>query len=192
VAYSLDVRLSGAAEGVVTRQAELPKGCQPLLTPDDCDLAEKITKADPKVAKLLKDRYGITDLSLVAADPWSVHIAASDFPPLDWRSDGIPARLVQTFLYLRDDPDDNHYAHPVSHIPPPSFNGIKQITWLPVYLSPRTTTIVSLRSCRPRALTRFPNVFLFALSSSTRGFSNRLIFEITHASLTTTYLRRIN
>lgn len=42
-----------------------------MLTPDDCNDAEEIAKADAQVQKLLKAR-GITDLSLVAADPWSV------------------------------------------------------------------------------------------------------------------------
>jgi Cu2+-containing amine oxidase len=47
------------------------KSAQPLLTPDDCSDAEEIAKADPQVQQILKQR-GITDLDLVAADPWSV------------------------------------------------------------------------------------------------------------------------
>lgn len=47
------------------------EGAQPLLTPDDCNDAEEIAKADPRVRELLKAR-GINDLDLVAADPWSV------------------------------------------------------------------------------------------------------------------------
>lgn len=52
---------------------------------------------------------------LLACDPWSYHVTEEDRsrPPLGWRDDGIPPRLVQTFLYMRDDADDNHYAHPV-------------------------------------------------------------------------------
>ena len=44
---------------------------QPLLTPEDCILAEDIAKADPEVAAMVKEAYGITDLSLLACDPWS-------------------------------------------------------------------------------------------------------------------------
>jgi hypothetical protein len=44
---------------------------QPLLTPEDCLLAEEIVKADSEIVELLKNQYGITDLSLVACDPWS-------------------------------------------------------------------------------------------------------------------------
>ena len=50
---------------------EQVRGAQPLLTPDDCSDAEEIAKADAQVQQLLKQR-GITDLDLVAADPWSV------------------------------------------------------------------------------------------------------------------------
>ncbi len=47
------------------------KGKQPLMTPEDCILAEDIAKADPEVAAMVKEAYGITDLSLLACDPWS-------------------------------------------------------------------------------------------------------------------------
>lgn len=47
------------------------KGMQPMLTPDDCFDAEEIAKADAGVRTLLAAR-GITDLSLVVCDPWSV------------------------------------------------------------------------------------------------------------------------
>lgn len=40
----------------------LGEGFQPLLSPDDCDLAEQIVKLDAGVAKLLEERYGITDI----------------------------------------------------------------------------------------------------------------------------------
>ncbi|CAN0232551.1 unnamed protein product, partial [Ectocarpus sp. 4 AP-2014] len=97
----------------------LGQGFQPLLSPDDCDLAEKIVKLDAGVAKLLEERYGITDIGLLACDPWSYHVTVDDrsTPPLGWRDDGLPARLVQTFLYMRDDADDNHYAHPLDMLP---------------------------------------------------------------------------
>lgn len=52
---------------------QLPPGFHPLATPDDCADAEAIAKADPKLAALLKERYGVTDMDLVAGDPWSIH-----------------------------------------------------------------------------------------------------------------------
>ena len=46
------------------------EGVEPLASPDDCLLAEQIAKADPKVREMLKMR-GVTDMDLVACDPWS-------------------------------------------------------------------------------------------------------------------------
>lgn len=60
---------------------------QPLASPDDCFLAEEIVKANVEVQSLLKEKYGITDMSMVVCDPWSVHL-----PP-------VPGRLIQTFMY---------------------------------------------------------------------------------------------
>lgn len=48
--------------------------------------------------------------------PAGVHISDPKYAPLR-RSDGRVARLVQTFLYLRLDPDDNAYAHPIDILP---------------------------------------------------------------------------
>jgi hypothetical protein len=65
------------------------EGVQPLLSPDDCFDAEAIVKGDAGVVELLASRYGLTDLALVACDPWSVHAAPQD------------GRLVQLFMYNR-------------------------------------------------------------------------------------------
>ena len=46
------------------------EGVQPLASPDDCFDAEAIAKADQKVQERL-GLYGITDVDLVACDPWS-------------------------------------------------------------------------------------------------------------------------
>ena len=39
-------------------------------------MAEDIAKKDPEVQRKLREEYGITDLSLVACDPWSGVLAA--------------------------------------------------------------------------------------------------------------------
>lgn len=52
---------------LVWRQVE---GVQPMVTIEDCVEAEEIVKADEGIKALLKERYGITDMSMVAADPW--------------------------------------------------------------------------------------------------------------------------
>ena len=42
-----------------------------MAHPEDCLLAEEVAKNDYEVQRKLRKEYGITDLSLVACDPWS-------------------------------------------------------------------------------------------------------------------------
>ncbi|KAI3429769.1 hypothetical protein D9Q98_010082 [Chlorella vulgaris] len=98
------VRLSGGPSKVIS-WAEM-EGVQPLATPEDCELAEALAKADPEVQRILSEVYGIEDIAMVACDPWSVHL-----PPM-------AGRLIQTFMYQRGGSlDDNHYAHPLDFVP---------------------------------------------------------------------------
>lgn len=113
IASELTVDL--AKQAVVDVQ-DLPPGTQPMFTPNDCDLAEEIVQTSEKVQQVLKDRYGISDIKTIACDPWSVHLACDEDRKLTQTESGVPARLVQTFLYQRQygkDMEDNHYAHPV-------------------------------------------------------------------------------
>lgn len=116
----------------VSFSKELPKGVQPLLTPEDCDLAEAIVQSSPEMAAIMKERYGITDMSKVACDPWSVHLAnETDREMTFWREDGVPGRLVQTFLYLRmygEGMEDNVYSHPIDIVPVVDLNARKVVT----------------------------------------------------------------
>ncbi len=41
-----------------------------MVTIEDCVEAEELVKADKGIQALLRERYGITDMSMVAADPW--------------------------------------------------------------------------------------------------------------------------
>ena len=154
-----------------------------LATPDDCELAETIAKADTQVQAMLRER-NITRLDLVACDPWSGEFRSScswrlsplpdqfssfmtvmdevkasliqpgtqrkrlasfplaklsiELPRLSLRSfspkhvhakllrklglavNDAPTglkRVIQLFMYLRNTPDDNHYAHPIDFTP---------------------------------------------------------------------------
>jgi primary-amine oxidase len=105
----------------VSSTVELPPGTQPFFTPEECDLAETIAKNSPELQSALRERYGITDMDRIAADPWSVNLASSDDIAMTINpDDGSPRRLVQTFLYQRvqgKDMEDNHYAHPIALVP---------------------------------------------------------------------------
>ncbi|CAN8064892.1 unnamed protein product [Agarophyton chilense] len=111
-AYKLHVELASSE----VKELPIARGAQPVLTPDDCNLAETIVKRDARVRDLISKRYGMYDIDSLVCDPWSVHIAG-EYEPLHFRKDGQPARLVQTFLYKRVHPVDNHYAHPIDILP---------------------------------------------------------------------------
>lgn len=85
----------------IHKQVELESG-QPVATPDDCLEAEAIAKADPGVRRLLLERHGVTDMALVACDPWSVHLA-----PVEAGAAPGASRLIQCFMYLRSSANDN-------------------------------------------------------------------------------------
>ncbi len=89
-------------QGKVESWVERP-GARPRIGPDEFLDAERIVLADPRFIAALK-RRGITDLSLVCADPWST-------------GSGLPGetgkRLAQTIVWVRNHKDDNQFAHPV-------------------------------------------------------------------------------
>lgn len=81
-------------------------GVQPCLTIDDVVEAEVALKANTEFQALMASRYSITDLDLLAVDPW--------YSGYRW---GAPeGRVLQFLLYMRSSPDDNHYAHPLDTI----------------------------------------------------------------------------
>ena len=133
IATELSVTLDDVNGHSISRKADLPRGVQPMFTPDDCALAEEIVQQSAEVRKVLLDRYGISSMAHVAADPWSVHLAeAADYALTD-PADPLtepPRRLVQTFLYQRmfgNDLEDNHYAHPIDIVPVIDLNTRKVI-----------------------------------------------------------------
>ena len=110
---------------------KLPSGTNPLLTPDDCDLAETIARGDAGLRAALKERFDFTDMDRLICDPWSVHLASESHPALDaldaeaagGEGSGKSPRLVQCFLYMRQgSDDDNQYAHPIDILPTVDLN----------------------------------------------------------------------
>ena len=117
-------------EPSVASKNPVPEGCQPLFSPDDCFLAEDIVKADEAVCAEIAERYGVDPADFgtsLICDPWSVHVATPDFEPLKWRPDGRAARLIQCFLYWRNDEADNQYAKPIDLLPVVDLNARKVI-----------------------------------------------------------------
>ena len=82
-------------------------GVQPMCTIDDALEAESIILNDPIIANLVKERYGITDVkSQLVADPWY-------YGARNEEQEEAGGRIMTAFMYIRNGPLDNHYAHPL-------------------------------------------------------------------------------
>ncbi|PNH03386.1 Primary amine oxidase, partial [Tetrabaena socialis] len=103
------VVLSECAPPAVTSWKNLD-GVHPLTSPDDNTEAEAVVKACPRIAQLMAERYGITDIkNQLICDTWACHNAPEH---LNHR------RLMQGFLYLKlAGQSDNEYAHPIDMVP---------------------------------------------------------------------------
>jgi primary-amine oxidase len=89
-------------EEVVTSR-EL-RDIQPAITPSEFEECERVVRADPRFQTALRAR-GVTDYDLVTVEAWGIGTHA----PEDERH----LRLAWTPCWVRDDPDDNPYAHPI-------------------------------------------------------------------------------
>mmetsp|Transcript_4506 Transcript_4506/g.18113 ORF Transcript_4506/g.18113 Transcript_4506/m.18113 type:complete len:213 (-) Transcript_4506:2008-2646(-) len=65
--YEVEVGGLSGSKGVVASLSKLSDGAQPLLSPDDCALAEEIVRADASVAALLREQYGIGSMDEIVA-----------------------------------------------------------------------------------------------------------------------------
>ncbi len=70
--------------------------------------AEDIVRKDPRWQEAMRKR-GITDFELCMIDPWSTPNVEPGVGPDD-------GRFVSPLTWVRDDPDDNGYAHPVDGV----------------------------------------------------------------------------
>jgi primary-amine oxidase len=104
--YEGVVNLSGAASQVVSYQ-RVP-GVQPSVMLEEFLAAEDIVRKDPRWQEAMRKR-GITDFALCMIDPWSTPNVEPGVGPDD-------GRFVSPLTWVRDDPDDNGYAHPVDGV----------------------------------------------------------------------------
>ena len=90
-------------EGKVTSWRHIP-GAQPSIMLDEFFECEQAVKASPEFQAALRKR-GITNFDLLMVDPWS----AGNYEG----KEGETQRLSRALSWIRSDPNDNGYAHPI-------------------------------------------------------------------------------
>jgi primary-amine oxidase len=83
-------------------------GVQPSVMFEEFMAAEDIVRNDPRWQEAMRKR-GITNFDLCMIDPWSTPNVEPGVGPDD-------GRFVSPLTWVRDDPDDNGYAHPVDGV----------------------------------------------------------------------------
>ncbi|SDP85277.1 Copper amine oxidase, N2 domain, partial [Arthrobacter sp. ok909] len=88
--------------GIVSKWTQLAANIQPPFMLDEFAEGEESCRKNPEVQAALAKR-GITDMSLVCFEPWSVGYFGED-------NEG--RRLMRALVFVREEADDSPYAHP--------------------------------------------------------------------------------
>ena len=91
--------------GIITGWTQLASGVQPPFMLDEFAECEESCRKDPNVIEALAKR-GLTDLDLVCFEPWSVGYFGED---------AQGRRLMRALVFVRDNPTDSPYAHPIEN-----------------------------------------------------------------------------
>ncbi|TLM83712.1 primary-amine oxidase [Pseudarthrobacter sp. NamE2] len=141
--------------GIVTGWDQLAANVQPPFMLDEFAECEESCRKNLEVIAALAKR-GITDMELVCFEPWSVGYFGED-------SEG--RRLMRALVFVREEPDDSPYAHPIENfivivdlntgeviqlqddqaIPVPSASG----NYLPKYVGPARTDLKPISITQP-------------------------------------------
>ena len=96
--------------GAVTDVELAAEGMQPTLSVDEQEECERAVLASEEFRAALERHYGVSDTSLVMVDIWS----AGNYGAEEDRS----LRLARPLCFLRKEPGENGYAHPIEGIRP--------------------------------------------------------------------------
>lgn len=96
--------------GAVVKMEQAPAGAQPTLSMDEQVECEQAVLKSEEFKAALERHYGVTDPSLVMVDIWSAGNYGSE--------EDRTRRLTRPLCFLRSDPTDNGYAHPIEGIRP--------------------------------------------------------------------------
>jgi primary-amine oxidase len=98
--YEAVVSITG---GAIKSWAHIPQ-VQPSIMLDEFFECENTLRHDPSFQEALRKR-GITDFSLLMVDPWSAGYYGAE--------EERTLRLARAITWVRSEPNDNGYAHPV-------------------------------------------------------------------------------
>ena len=104
-----EAHLSLEGNGQVISLIQVP-GVQPTMTIDEQVECEKAVLESKQFQELIREHYGITDVSLVMVDIWSSGYYGQE--------EERTRRLARPLCFLRSDPTDNGYAHPIEGLRP--------------------------------------------------------------------------
>jgi primary-amine oxidase len=106
-AYSAQVDLTANATG---SWDAAPEGAQPTLSIDEQVECERAVLGSEEFRAALERQYGVSNTDLVMVDIWSAGNYGSE--------EDRTRRLARPLCFLRSDPTDNGYAHPIEGIRP--------------------------------------------------------------------------
>ena len=96
--------------GQVVKVESAPTGAQPTLSIDEQEECERAVLASEEFRAALERHYGVPDTSLVMVDIWSAGNYGSE--------EDSSRRLARPLCFLRSEPGENGYAHPIEGIRP--------------------------------------------------------------------------
>jgi primary-amine oxidase len=96
--------------GELVKVEQAPAGSQPTLSVDEQIECEQAVLASEEFKAALEKQYGISDTSLVMVDIWSAGYYGEE--------EERTRRLTRPLCFLRSQPNDNGYAHPIEGIRP--------------------------------------------------------------------------
>lgn len=105
--YEISISLEG--EGSILTMEHVA-GAQPTMTPDEQVECEQAVLRSAEFQKLIQEHYGITDVNLVMVDIWSSGYYGKE--------EERTRRLARPLCFVRSDPTDNGYAHPIEGLRP--------------------------------------------------------------------------
>ena len=104
-----EARLSLEGEGRVISLNYVP-GVQPTMTIDEQVECEQAVLQSKQFQELIREHYGINDVSLVMVDIWSSGYYGQE--------EERTRRLARPLCFVRADPTDNGYTHPLEGLRP--------------------------------------------------------------------------